>query len=42
MIFENLSHPIPHEYWKVVRDDNLEPHRFQTLIKDLALQDNSL
>ncbi len=31
-----------HKFWKVVSDDNLEPHRFQTLIKDITLHDDSL
>ena len=38
------SGPVPnlHKFWKVVRDDNLEPHRFHTLIKDIVLHDDSL
>ena len=35
------SHP-SHKYWKIARDDNFEPHRFQTYIKDLKLVDDSL
>ena len=31
-----------HRFWKVVRDDNLEPHRFQSLLKGLVLQDDSM
>ena len=31
-----------HKYWKLARDDNFEPHRFQTFIKDLILPDDSL
>ena len=35
--------PSPHRYWKIDRDENLEAHRFQTLIKDITLvQDDSL
>ena len=31
-----------HKYWKVARDDNFEPHRFQTFVKDIKLTDDSL
>ncbi len=31
-----------HKYWKIAPDDNFEPHRFQTFIKDLTLMDDSL
>ncbi len=32
----------PHRYWKIVCDDNLEPHRFQSLIKGIILQDDTM
>lgn len=39
----NVSpNPAVHKFGKVVRDDHLEPHRFQTLIKDITLQDDSI
>lgn len=31
-----------HKFWKDICDDNLEPHRFQGLIKDIVLQDDSM
>lgn len=31
----------PHRFWKIIRDDNLEPHRFQSLIKGIILQDDT-
>ena len=34
--------PTVHKFWKVVRDENLEPHRFQSLIKDIIHQDDSM
>ena len=33
--------PTVHKFWKVVRDENLEPHRFLSLVKDTILQDDS-
>ncbi len=33
----------PHKFWKIVREENLEPHRcFQSLVKDITLQDDTL
>ena len=34
--------PALHTFWKVVQDENLESHRFQTLVKDVTLQDDSM
>ena len=31
-----------HRYWKIAREDNFEPHCFQSFIKELTLQDDSL
>ena len=31
-----------HKYWKIARDDNFEPHRFQNFVKDIKLMDDSL
>ena len=37
------NHTTPsHKYWKVARDDNFEPHRFQNFVKDIKLMDDSL
>lgn len=37
-----ISSQTPNKFWKVVRDDNLDPHCFQSLIKDITLQDDSM
>ena len=36
---DNTGH---HKFWKIVRDNNLESHGFQALIKDLTLHDDSM
>ncbi len=36
------AYPAVHKFWKLARDENLERHRFQSLIKDITLQDDSM
>ena len=37
-----LTATAPHRFWKIVCDDNLEPHRFQSLVKGIILQDDTM
>ena len=32
----------PHRFWKIVREDNLEAHHFQSHIKGITLQDDTM
>ena len=34
--------PTLHKSWKIVLEDNFEPHRFQSFLKDIFLQDDSM
>ena len=40
-MYNSTGSSAPHKLWKIICDDNLEPHKFHSLIKGVTLHDDS-